>query len=103
MSQKFKEIKPEYEKDPDMMKAHILSGLKNEYSVLHTQLYTYRDVSYDEYKIFIQGFQWTELNGRKLTNSGEVCKGQYENAENMKKDITRLNFVKVYSLAVKRH
>ena len=56
MSQKFKEIKPEYEKDPDMMKAHILSGLKNEYSVLHTQLYTYRDVSYDEYKIFIQGF-----------------------------------------------
>ena len=78
-----------------MMKVHILSGLQNEYSVLHTQLYTYRDVTYDEYKIFIQGFWWTELNGRKLTECGKICKRQYENAENMEKEITILNFVKV--------
>ena len=77
LNQKFKEIKPEYEKDQDMMKAHILSGLPNEYSVLRTQLYTNRSATYEDYKTFIHGFWWTELNGRKLTETGEVRKGLY--------------------------
>ena len=65
----FKEIKPEYEKDEDMMKAHVLSGLPDDYSVLRTQLYTNRDATYNDYKIYIQGFWWTKLNGRKLTEN----------------------------------
>ena len=74
LNQKFKEIKPEYEKDADMMKAHVLSGLPDEYSVLRTQLYTNREATFDDYKTFIQGFWWTELNGRKLHSKIKVTK-----------------------------
>ena len=81
LNQKFKEIKAEYEKDADMMKAHVLSGLPKEYSVLRTQLYTNRSATYDDYKTFIHGYWWTELNGRKLTESGDVRKSEYVSNE----------------------
>ena len=72
LNQKFKEIKVEYRKDKAMMKAPVLTGLPDEYSVLRTQLYTSQTATYDDYKRYIHGFWWTELGGKKLMESGGV-------------------------------
>ena len=72
LNQKFKEIKVEYGKDEAMMKAHVLTGLPDEYSVLRTQLYTSQTATYDDYKRYIHGFWWTELGGKRLMETGSV-------------------------------
>ena len=72
LNQKFKGIKVEYGKDEAMMKAHVLTSLPDEYSVLRTQLYTNGNATYDNYKRFIHGFWWTELGGKRLMETGSV-------------------------------
>ena len=55
------------------MKAHVLTGLPNKYSVLRTQLYTSQTATHDDYKRYIHGFWWTKLGGKCLMESGSVC------------------------------
>ena len=72
LNQKFKEIKVEYRKDEAMMKAHIIIGLPDKYSVLYTQLYTSQTATNNDYKRYIHGFWWTKLGGKRPMESGSV-------------------------------
>ena len=58
------------------MKAHVLTGLPNEYNVLGTQLYTNRSATCNGYKRSIHGFWWTELRGKRLMETESVHKDE---------------------------
>ena len=70
INKKFGKIKPEYEKDDDAMKAHVVVNLPDEYKAVRTNLSMNSEYTYSDYKKHIRHFWYTELGGKELLEKG---------------------------------
>ena len=70
INQKFRKIKPEYEKDEDSIKAHVISNLPEEYKAVCTSLYMAESYTYNDYKRYVRHFWYSELGGKEMIANG---------------------------------
>ena len=65
-NKKFKAIKPEYEKDDDMIVAHVLTNLPEEYKSFRLQMSVQQNLQLKDLKKFMRFHWFSELGGREI-------------------------------------
>ena len=91
INKKFKAIKPEYEKDEDMIVAHVTTNLPEEYKAFKLQISVRENLTLKDLKKFMRFHWYSELGGREILMGESESNEKVELALNTEQKTKRFN------------